>query len=49
MGWMLSFALLRSAILCVRGSHSSFERPVYEDDAPPLLAVAEGELQLVNS
>ena len=50
MRWMrcrLSFALLRSAILCIRGSHSSFWRPVHEDDA--LLAVAEVELQLVDS
>ena len=47
MGWLrcrLSFALLRSAIHCIRGSHSSFGRPVHEDDAS--LAVAEGELQL---
>jgi len=47
MGWLrcrLSFALLRSAILCIRGSRCSFGRPVREDDAS--LAVAEGELQL---
>jgi len=47
MGWLrcrLSFTLLRSAILCIRGSHSSFGRPVREDNAS--LAVAEGELQL---
>jgi len=50
MGWMrcqLSFALLRSAIQCFRGSRSSFERPVHEDGAS--LAVVEGELQLVDS
>jgi len=48
--WMrcqLSFTLLRSAILCIRGSCSSFGRPVHEDDTP--LAVAERELQLVDS
>jgi len=47
MGWLrcrLSFALLRSAILCIRGSRSSFRRPARENDAS--LAVAEGELQL---
>jgi len=50
MRWMrcrLSFALLSSAILCIRGSHSSFGRPVRDDNSS--LAVAEGELQLVDS
>jgi len=50
MGWMrcwLSFALLRSAILCIRCSCSSFGKPVHEDDAS--LADAKGELQLVDS
>jgi len=50
MGWMrcqMSLVLLRSAILCIRGSHSSYGRPVHEDDAP--LAVAKRELQLVDS
>ena len=48
MGWIrcwLSFALLKSAILCVRGSRFSFGRPVHEEDAS--LAVSEGDLQLV--
>ena len=36
MGWLrcwLSFALLRSAIHYIRGSCSSFRRPVHGDDA----------------
>jgi len=47
MGWLrcrLSFALLRSAILCIQGSRSSAGRPVTNDSVS--LAVAEGELQL---
>ena len=35
MGWLrcrLSFASLRSCIMCIRGSRSSFHRPVYGSD-----------------
>ncbi len=43
MGWMrcrLSFAIIRSAIMCIRGTRSTFGRPIYEGDLT--LAAAEG-------
>ena len=46
MGWLrcrLSFAILRSAIMCLRGSRSSYHYPVYCDLA---LAVHEGRVSL---
>ncbi|KAL5489466.1 hypothetical protein EMCRGX_G018560 [Ephydatia muelleri] len=46
MGWLrcrLSFAILRSAIMCLRGSRSSYHHPVYCDLA---LAVHEGRVSL---
>eukprot|EP00731_Ephydatia_muelleri_P019440 Em0012g265a len=46
MGWLrcrLSFAILRSAIICLRGSRSSYHHPVYCDLA---LAVHEGRVSL---
>ena len=46
MGWLrcrLSFAILRSAIVCLRGSRSSYHHPVYCDLA---LAVHEGRVSL---
>ena len=45
MGWIrcrLSFAILRSAILCIRGSRSSHHRPVRELNIE--LAAAEGHV-----
>ena len=45
MGWIrcrLSFAILRSAILCIRGSRSSRHRPVRELNIE--LAAAEGHV-----
>ncbi|CAI8057996.1 hypothetical protein GBAR_LOCUS31557 [Geodia barretti] len=45
MGWIrcrLSFAILRSAILCIRGSRSSRHRPVSELNIE--LAAAEGHV-----
>ena len=45
MSWIrcrLSFALIRSAILCIRGSRSSRHRPVHHEHE---LAVAESRLQ----
>ena len=35
MGWLrcwLSFAILRSAIMCIRGSQSFCHRPIHEED-----------------
>ena len=45
MSWIrcrLSFALIRAAILCIRGSRSSRHRPVHHEHE---LAVAESRLQ----
>ena len=45
MDWIrcrLSFALLRSAVMCIRGSRSAFRRPFHCDRE---LAVVEGRLQ----
>ena len=45
MGWLrcrLSFAILRSAIMCIRGTRSSFGRPVNEGNL--ILAVVEGQI-----
>ena len=45
MGWIrcrLSFAILRSAILCIRGSRSSRHRPTHELNIP--LAASEGRV-----
>ena len=45
MSWLrcrLSFALLRSAVMCVRGSRSSFHHPVRDLDIT--LATAEGSI-----
>ena len=45
MGWLrcrLSFAILRSAILCIRGTRSPFGRPVNEEDLT--LAFTEGSV-----
>ncbi len=44
MGWMrcrLSFAIIRSAVMCIRGTRSAFGKPIYEGDLT--LAVAEGQ------
>ena len=38
----LSFSLLRSAIMCLRGSRSSFHNPINSLDGEVDLAVAEG-------
>ena len=49
MGWLrfrLSFAILRSALLCVRGTRSSFGRPVSEEDLT--LAFTEGQVPHEN-
>ena len=49
MGWLmcrLSFAILRSAIMCVRGTRSSFRRPVNEEDLT--LASTEGQVPHEN-
>ena len=45
MGWLhchLSFAILRSAILCIRGSRSSYHRPIHELNIA--LATSEGHI-----
>ena len=45
MGWLrcrLSFAILLSAIMCIRGTWSSFGRPVNEGNL--ILAVVEGQI-----
>ena len=45
MGWLrckLSFSLLRSAIMCIRGARSSFRCPVAE--APIVVQVAEAHI-----
>ena len=45
MGWLrcrLSFASLRASIMCIRGSRSSFHRPVYGSDIT--LATSEGRV-----
>ena len=49
MGWLhcsLGFSLLRSSIMCIRGSRSRFKRPC----VPPAvdLAVTEGHLSLLE-
>ena len=45
MGWLrcrLSFALIRSSVMCIRGSRSSHYRPVYMDSIS--LAAQEGHV-----
>ena len=45
MGWLrcrLSFASLRASIMCIRGSRSSFHRPIYGSDIT--LATSEGRI-----
>ena len=45
MGWLrcrLSFAVLRSAIMCIRGTRSSFDHPVNEQNLT--LAFSEGQI-----
>lgn len=47
MGWLrcrLSFAALRSAIMCIRGSRSSFHRPIRGGDVDITLATSEGRI-----
>ena len=47
MGWLrcrLSFASLRSAIMCIRGSRSSFHRPVHGVAMDITLATSEGRV-----
>ena len=49
MGWLrcrLSFAILCSAIMCIRGTRSSFGRPVNEEDLT--LAFTEGQVPHEN-
>ena len=49
MGWLrcrLSFAILRSAIMCIRGTRSSFGRPLNEENLT--LATTEGQIQHEN-
>ena len=49
MGWLrcrLSFAILRSAIMCIRGTRSSFGRPVNKEDLT--LASTEGQVPHEN-
>ena len=49
MGWLrcrLSFTVIRSAIMCVRGTRSSFGRPVNEEDLT--LASTEGQVPYEN-
>ncbi len=44
MGWIrcqLSFAIIRSAIMCLRGTRSAFAKPIYEGNLT--LAAAEGQ------
>ena len=44
MGWIrcrLSFAIIRSAIMCIRGTRSAFAKPIYEGNLT--LAAAEGQ------
>ena len=46
-GWLrcrLSFAALRSAIMCIRGSRSSFHRPIRGGDVDITLATSEGRI-----
>jgi len=48
MGWLrcrLSFASLRASIICIRGSRSSFHRPIYGSDVT--LATYEGRIPSV--
>ena len=43
MGWLrcrISFASLRSSVMCIRGSRSSFHRPINSSDIP--LAATKG-------
>ena len=50
MGWLrcrLSFASIRSSIMCIRGSRSSLHRPVYMDNI--LLASHEGHVPPLNA
>ena len=50
MGWFrcwLSFASIRSAIMCIRGSRSSLHRPVYTDNIS--LASQEGHVPSLNA
>ena len=50
MGWLrcrLSFASIRSAIMCIRGSRSSLHRPVYMDNIS--LASQEGHVPPLNA
>ena len=49
MGWLrrrLSFAILRSAIMCIRGTRSTFGHPIMEVN--PTLASAEGQVSPEN-
>ena len=49
MGWLrcrLSFASIRSSIMCIRGSRSSFHRPIYGSDIT--LATSEGQVPSFN-
>ncbi len=44
MGWIrcqLSFAIIRSAIMCIRGTRSAFAKPIFEGNLT--LAAAEGQ------
>ncbi len=44
MGWIRcwpSFAILRSVIMCIRGTRSAFGKPIYEGNLT--LAAAEGQ------
>ena len=50
MGWLrcrLSFASIRSSIMCIRGSRSSLHRPVYMDNIS--LASQEGHVPHLNA
>ena len=42
----LSFSLLRSAVLCLRGARSSRHRPVFSSAASLELAIVEGRLSV---
>ena len=47
MGWIqshLSFSLLRSAILCIRGSRSSYHHPICPSEAPIDVIASEGRV-----
>ena len=47
MGWIqcrLSFSLLRSAILCIRGSRSSYHHPIRPSEVPINVIAREGRV-----